>query len=47
MDIYGFGLHPLKGNLQGFWAVSASGAWRIIFRFDAAGAHDVDYVNYH
>jgi len=47
MDIHGFGLHSLKGDLRGFWAVSASGAWRIIFRFDASDAYDVDYVNYH
>jgi proteic killer suppression protein len=47
MDVPGFGLHPLKGDLHGFWAVSASGAWRIIFRFDDKGAHDVDYMNYH
>ena len=46
MDVPGFGLHPLKGDLRGFWAVSASGAWRIIFRFDEDGAYDVDYVNY-
>ena len=26
--------HELKGNLKGFYSVSASGNWRIIFRFE-------------
>jgi toxin HigB-1 len=42
-----FGLHPLKGTLKGFWAVSVSGNWRIIFRFDEGNAYDVDLVDYH
>lgn len=29
-----FGLHPLHGNLKGFWAKEVSGNWRIIFRFE-------------
>ena len=47
MALPGFGLHPLKGNLKGFWAVSVSGNWRIIFRFDKSNAYDVDLVDYH
>jgi proteic killer suppression protein len=43
----GFRLHPLKGKLTGYWSVSVSGNWRIIFRFDAANACDVDLVDYH
>jgi proteic killer suppression protein len=42
-----FGLHPLKGTLKGFWAVSVSGNWRIIFRFDEGNAYDVHLVDYH
>ncbi len=26
-----FGLHPLKGNFKGFWAVTVRANWRIIF----------------
>ena len=26
-----FGLHPLKGDLKGFWAVTIRAIWRIIF----------------
>ena len=47
MALPGFGLHPLKGELKGFWAVSVSGNWRIIFRFDKGNAYDVDLVDYH
>ena len=28
-----FRLHPLKGRLKGFWAVTVRANWRIIFRF--------------
>ena len=47
MDLPGFRLHPLKGDLAGFWSVSVSGNWRIIFRFDGSHASDVDLLDYH
>jgi len=47
MDLPGFKLHPLKGNLKGFWAVSVSGNWRIIFRLEGGHAYDVDLADYH
>lgn len=43
----GLRLHPLKGTLKGFWSVSVSGNWRIIFRFADGNAFDVDLVDYH
>jgi proteic killer suppression protein len=46
MDLPGFKLHPLKGRMKGFWAVTVRANWRVIFRFDD-GATDVDYVDYH
>ena len=46
MDLPGFRLHTLKGELKGFWAVTVRTNWRVIFRFDE-GAEDVDYVDYH
>jgi proteic killer suppression protein len=46
MDMPGFRLHPLKGRMKGFWAVTVRANWRVIFRFDE-GAEDVDYVDYH
>jgi proteic killer suppression protein len=47
MGLPGLDLHPLKGDLAGFWSVSVSGNWRIIFRFDGTDATEVDYVDYH
>jgi proteic killer suppression protein len=46
MDLPSFRLHPLKGEMKGFWAVTVRANWRVIFRFDD-GAEDVDYVDYH
>jgi toxin HigB-1 len=47
MGLPGFGLHPLKGRLRGVWAVKISGNWRIVFRFTAGNAYDVDLIDYH
>jgi proteic killer suppression protein len=47
MGLPGLRLHPLKGKLAGRWAVSVSGNYRVVFRFDGADAVDVDYVDYH
>jgi proteic killer suppression protein len=47
MALPGFDLHPLKGKLKGLWAVSVSGNWRIVFRFENGNAYDVDLTDYH
>lgn len=47
MALPGFRLHPLKGNLAGFWAVWVSGNWRIIWRFEGTDAADVELIDYH
>ena len=47
MNLPGLRLHPLKGNLKGFWAVNVSGNWRICFRFENNNAVDIDYNYYH
>lgn len=47
MGLPGFRLHPLKGDLAGYWSVSVSGNWRIIFRFEGGHACDVDLIDYH
>lgn len=46
MDLPGFRLHPLKGDLAGWWAVVISANWRVVFRFDGH-ASDVDFLDYH
>jgi proteic killer suppression protein len=47
MDLPGFRLHPLKGEWAGFWAVSVSGNWRVVFRFEDGHASDVGLTDYH
>mgnify|MGYP001186453769 CR=1 FL=1 len=47
MDLPGFRLHPLKGELKGFWAVTVRANWRVIFRMAEGDALDLDYVDYH
>ena len=47
MDLPGFRLHPLKGDLVGHWAVSVSRNWRIVFRFEGVHVFDVNLVDYH
>lgn len=47
MDLPGWRLHPLKGELKGLWSVWVNANWRIIFRFDGKDAVDVDLVDYH
>ena len=47
MDLPGYRLHPLKGELRGFWSVTVKANWRVIFRFDAADALDVELTDYH
>ena len=47
MDLPGFRLHPLKGGLTGFWAVTVRANWRVIFRVADGEVWDVDYLDYH
>jgi proteic killer suppression protein len=47
MNAPGLHLHSLKGDLDGFYAVTVSGNWRVIFRFANGDALDVDYLDYH
>lgn len=47
MDLPGFRLHPLKGDRVGYWAVTVSRNWRVVFRFEGGDATDVDLIDYH
>jgi proteic killer suppression protein len=47
MALPGLDLHPLKGRFKGFWAVSVSRNWRVVFRFKDKSAVDVNYIDYH
>ena len=45
----GWKLHPLKGDLKGFWSLTVTGNWRLIFRCDEEAniASDLDLIDYH
>lgn len=47
MNLPGWRLHPLKGDLAGHWSVAVSGNWRLTFAFDGEDAVLVDYRDYH
>jgi toxin HigB-1 len=39
--------HELKGDFKGFYSMTVSGNWRLIFEFDGEDVHLVDYLDYH
>jgi toxin HigB-1 len=45
----GWNLHPLKGDLKGFWSLTVTGNWRLIFRYDEQKntASDINLIDYH
>ena len=47
MNVPGWRLHPLKGQLAGHYSVEVNGNWRMTFRFDDGDAVLVDYQDYH
>jgi proteic killer suppression protein len=47
LDLPTFRLHPLTGNLKGFWSITVRANWRVIFKFANGKAFDVDLVDYH
>jgi proteic killer suppression protein len=45
----GWKLHPLKGDMKGFWSLTITGNWRLIFSYDekANAASEFDLIDYH
>ena len=41
------GLHRLKGDRRGQWAITVNARWRICFEFHRGDAHNVEIVDYH
>ena len=41
------GLHKLKGERQGQWAMTVNGPWRIRFEFRKGNASNVEIANCH
>lgn len=46
-QIPGYKLHSLSGDLKGYWSISITGNYRIIFRFENENVYDVNYIDYH
>ena len=42
LNLPGYRLHPLRGELRGFWSVTVRANRRIIFRFEREDAFDVN-----
>ena len=47
LDLPAFSLHPLKGDLKGYWSMKVNGNWRVIFRFTNNDVELLDYLDYH
>lgn len=47
MDVPGFRLHPLKGQMWKRWSIVVSGNWRLTFEFRDGNAYVIDYEDYH
>ena len=47
LNVPTFRLHPLTGDLKGFWSITVRANWRVIFRFEDGKALDIDLVDYH
>ena len=43
----GFRLHPLTGDLAGYWSIRVTHNWRVVFRFEEDEAVDIDFMDYH
>jgi proteic killer suppression protein len=47
MSAPSWGLHPLRGDLKGYWAITVNGNWRLIFFFEGVNVILLDYLDYH
>ena len=47
MNVPGWKLHNLSGNLAGYFSVTVNGNWRLTFTFEDGDAVLVDYQDYH
>ncbi len=47
VNLPGWGLHALAGNLAGHFSIKVNGNWRVTFKFEGEDAVLVDYQDYH
>lgn len=45
----GWRLHRLQGDLLGYWSLTVSGNWRIVFKYDrhTRSVDKIDLLDYH
>lgn len=46
-SVPGWRLHALKGDLNGYWSLSVSGNWRMVFQWRDGVATELDLLDYH
>ena len=47
INVTGWRLYALKGEMKGFYAIDVTGNMRLIFRFEDGEVFEVDLVDYH
>jgi len=47
LNLPGYRLHALKGDMKELWSVTVRANWRIIFRFEGIDVFDVELIDYH
>jgi toxin HigB-1 len=47
LGLPGFRLHPLTGDMKGFYSIRITGNWRLTFRFEDGDVFDLDLEDYH
>mgnify|MGYP002624149761 CR=1 FL=1 len=49
LNLPGFNLHQLKGDLKGQWSITVQANWRVTFKFDSKtkDVSIIDYQDYH
>lgn len=47
LDLPGFRLHSLKGNMKGLWSIEVNKNWRLTFEFKSGDVYIVNYEDYH
>lgn len=47
LELPRYRLHPLKGALKRYWAVTVGAKWRTLFTFRDGNAYDVELIDYH
>lgn len=47
VNLPGWRLHQLTGDLSGYYSIVVNGNWRVTFKFEGEDVVLVDYLDYH